>query len=205
MLGSFESVRWNVYVHRPDLGLYSYPIEFIGTGVRTNVNSKGKKYPLPANEPNKFDLQLLSQCGNMYNCLGRSVAEIHKRVTGTSSNQQANKQTPSITSLRVHLHVSTPPISSPSTAPPSHLCFMYDERYILLVQMKSVVLWFSPVESDGFGFSSLSFKKRQYSIRKKHPLGWDIENFLSPLLFHVNKGGKRRRNGPRLSLHRLIL
>ena len=28
--GSFESVRWNVCVHRPDLGLYSHPKEFLG-------------------------------------------------------------------------------------------------------------------------------------------------------------------------------
>ena len=27
--GSFESVRWNACVHRPDLGLYSHPKEFL--------------------------------------------------------------------------------------------------------------------------------------------------------------------------------
>ena len=42
MLGSFESVRWNVYVHRLDLGLCSHLKEFLGNGVRTHVNSKGK-------------------------------------------------------------------------------------------------------------------------------------------------------------------
>ena len=42
----FESVRWNAYVHRQDLGLYSHPKEFWGNGVRTHVNSKGKS-PLP--------------------------------------------------------------------------------------------------------------------------------------------------------------
>ena len=40
MAGSFESVRWNACVHRLDLGLYSYPNEILGNGVRTHVNSK---------------------------------------------------------------------------------------------------------------------------------------------------------------------
>ena len=40
--GSFESVRWNACVHRLDLGLYSHPKEFLGNGVWTHVNSKGK-------------------------------------------------------------------------------------------------------------------------------------------------------------------
>ena len=39
---SFESVLWNAYVHRLDLGLYSHPKEFIGNGGRTRVNSKPK-------------------------------------------------------------------------------------------------------------------------------------------------------------------
>ena len=42
MSGSFESVQWNVHVHRLDLSLYSHPKEFWGNGVRTHVNSKGK-------------------------------------------------------------------------------------------------------------------------------------------------------------------
>ena len=42
MSGSFESVRWNTYVHRLDLGLYSHLKEFLGNGVRTHINSKGK-------------------------------------------------------------------------------------------------------------------------------------------------------------------
>ena len=42
MSGSFESVRWNVCMHRLDLGLYSHPKEFWGNGVWTHVNSKGK-------------------------------------------------------------------------------------------------------------------------------------------------------------------
>ena len=42
MSGFFESVRWNAFVHRLDLGLYSHPKEFWGNGVRTYVNSKGK-------------------------------------------------------------------------------------------------------------------------------------------------------------------
>ena len=39
----------------------------------------------------KFDLQLLSQCGSMQNCLSRSIPEIHWHVDGTLSNQQTNK------------------------------------------------------------------------------------------------------------------
>ena len=40
MSGSFESVRWNVCVHRLDLGLYSH-LKW-GNGVRNNVNFKGE-------------------------------------------------------------------------------------------------------------------------------------------------------------------
>ena len=39
---SFEFVWWNACVHRLDLGLYSHLKEFLGTGVRTHANSKGK-------------------------------------------------------------------------------------------------------------------------------------------------------------------
>ena len=40
---SFESVRWSACAHRLDLGLYSHQKEgFLGNGVRTHVNSKGK-------------------------------------------------------------------------------------------------------------------------------------------------------------------
>ena len=42
MSGSFESVPWNAYVHRLDLGLYSHSKELLGDGVRTHGNSKGK-------------------------------------------------------------------------------------------------------------------------------------------------------------------
>ena len=42
MSGSFESLRWNVCVHRLDLGLYSHLKEFGGNWVRTHVNSKVK-------------------------------------------------------------------------------------------------------------------------------------------------------------------
>ena len=47
MPGSSECLRWNVCVHRLDLGLYSHPKEFWGNGVRTQVNSKGKSLPPP--------------------------------------------------------------------------------------------------------------------------------------------------------------
>ena len=42
MSRSFESMRWNACVHRLDLGLYSQPKEFLGNGVRTHFNCKGK-------------------------------------------------------------------------------------------------------------------------------------------------------------------
>ena len=42
MSGSFESVQWNACVHRLELGLISHLKEFLGNGVRTHVNSKGK-------------------------------------------------------------------------------------------------------------------------------------------------------------------
>ena len=38
---SFESMQWNVCVHRLGLGLYSYP-RVLGNGVRIHVNSWGK-------------------------------------------------------------------------------------------------------------------------------------------------------------------
>ena len=40
----------------------------------------------------QFDLQLLSQCGSMHNCLGRSVREIHLHVAGTLGNQQTDNK-----------------------------------------------------------------------------------------------------------------
>ena len=42
MSESFESVRWNVCVHRLGLGVYSHLKEFCWNGVRTHANSKGK-------------------------------------------------------------------------------------------------------------------------------------------------------------------
>ena len=42
MSGSFESLQWNAFMHRLDLGLYSHPKEFWGNGVRAHVISKGK-------------------------------------------------------------------------------------------------------------------------------------------------------------------
>ena len=42
MSGSFESVQWNACVHRLDLDLNSNQKEFLGNGVRTHFNSKGK-------------------------------------------------------------------------------------------------------------------------------------------------------------------
>ena len=47
MSGSFESVRWNAWVDRLDLGLYSHPKEFWGNRVRTHANSNGPT-PLPS-------------------------------------------------------------------------------------------------------------------------------------------------------------
>ena len=42
MSGSSESVRLNACVHRRDLSLYFRLKEFVGNGVKTYVNSKGK-------------------------------------------------------------------------------------------------------------------------------------------------------------------
>ena len=46
MSGSFGSVKWNVYVHRPDLGLCSHPKEFWGMESESMVVSR-EKSPLP--------------------------------------------------------------------------------------------------------------------------------------------------------------
>ena len=55
MSGVFEFVRWNACVHRLDLGLYSYLKEYLGNGVRTHVNSKGK---IPCTERFQVGLNL---------------------------------------------------------------------------------------------------------------------------------------------------
>ena len=47
MVGPFESVQWSACMHRLDLNLCSHPKEFGGNGVRTHVNSMGKKSPVP--------------------------------------------------------------------------------------------------------------------------------------------------------------
>ena len=51
MSGSFESLWWNVCVHRWDLSLSSHPKKFKRgggeNGVITHIISKGKKSPLP--------------------------------------------------------------------------------------------------------------------------------------------------------------
>ena len=51
MSRSLEPVWWNACEHRLDLGLYSYPKEFFGNGVRTHVNpySPGYSYESSAN------------------------------------------------------------------------------------------------------------------------------------------------------------
>ena len=43
MSRSFESARWNACVHKLDLGLYSYPKEFLGNRVRTCLSPRKKK------------------------------------------------------------------------------------------------------------------------------------------------------------------
>ena len=48
----------------------------------------------------KFDLQLLSQCGSMYNCLSRSVPEIHWHVAGTLSKQATKPNLGTVSILR---------------------------------------------------------------------------------------------------------
>ena len=42
MSGSFESVLWNVCVHRLDLGLYSHPKEFWGMESEPMFTPRGK-------------------------------------------------------------------------------------------------------------------------------------------------------------------
>ena len=42
MSASFQSLPWNACVHGLHLGLYSHLKEFLGNGVRTPANSKGK-------------------------------------------------------------------------------------------------------------------------------------------------------------------
>ena len=50
----------------------------------------------------KFDLPRLSQCGSTYNCLSRSVPEIHWRVAGTLRDQ---KTTTTTTTTRLNCRI----------------------------------------------------------------------------------------------------
>ena len=57
-------MRCNAHVHRLDLGLYSHPKDFWENGVRTHVNSKEKKSPLPekfSSEENRTQNAALSR------------------------------------------------------------------------------------------------------------------------------------------------
>ena len=55
MSGSLESVRWNACVHRLDLDLCSQSKEFLENGVRTHVDSKGKKSTPPEKKISEED------------------------------------------------------------------------------------------------------------------------------------------------------
>ena len=64
MSGSFQSVLWNACVHRLDIGLYSHLKEFLGNGVRTHVDSKGKNPRCWKNSPQgKIIPTMLHQAG----------------------------------------------------------------------------------------------------------------------------------------------
>ena len=64
MLGNFESVWWNAYVHRLDLGLYSYPKEFWGQWSQNPCWIHGKNPLYQKNSPQrKIELMMLRQAG----------------------------------------------------------------------------------------------------------------------------------------------
>ena len=76
MSGSFESVQWNACVHRLDLRLYSHLKEFLGNGVRTHVNSRGK---IPSTW-----IFFLRGGSNLWHCI-RQDSEPNTLPTGYSS------------------------------------------------------------------------------------------------------------------------
>ena len=53
----------------------------------------------------KFDAQFASLCGRTYNCLSRSVPEIHLHVVGTLSNKQTNNQQTSLLKQKQSLFI----------------------------------------------------------------------------------------------------
>ena len=76
--GSFESVRWNAWVHRLDHGLYSHP-SFWGNEVWTHVNSKGKipstgKFPQRRIEPATLFGSVWASCGQRAQTLPTSYS-----------------------------------------------------------------------------------------------------------------------------------
>ena len=91
MSGSFDSVRWNAYLGSISAFTMDLLIRLSHTGdlksgtpvanlpgawrYRFSVETSWSRVSIPWDS--NFDLLLLSQCGSTYNCLSRSVSEIH--------------------------------------------------------------------------------------------------------------------------------
>ena len=83
-LGFESRLRWDFSgsSHTSDLEkmvLQGLPCQEPGFGIRERMSGK-------------FDQQLLSQCGSTYNCLSRSVPEIHYHVAWALSSEPKPKQ-----------------------------------------------------------------------------------------------------------------
>ena len=106
MPGSFESVRWNVHVHRLDLGLYSHPKEFGENGVRTYVNSKVKIPLRGGSNPQRRELNTLPT--TLFFLLSRSVQPLTltkpAERQGEHSGRPAAKRDAAPKQILCHLH-----------------------------------------------------------------------------------------------------
>ena len=103
MSGSLESVRWNAFVHRLDLGLYSHCKEFWGNGVRTHVNSKGKN-PLHQKNSSQRRMEPMTLHQVIQQAQHTSIWRFHRsvqRVPVSLSVQSASVQELTSSSLAV--------------------------------------------------------------------------------------------------------
>ena len=98
-------MRWNACVHRLDLGFYSHPKEYLGSGVRTLVNSKGKNHLYRKKN-------LLRGGSNPRRCIKQDTKP-NTLSTGRHSETEVAGQTHHLTQSQ---HIDTRAIS-PSTDP----------------------------------------------------------------------------------------
>ena len=72
MSGSLESVLWNAYVHRLDLGLFSHPKKFSGMEPEPTLSPR-EKFPLSEHQ-RRFKPATLHQALGVYSGTASGVA-----------------------------------------------------------------------------------------------------------------------------------